>query len=124
MDKLAKLVTDIGKLWEHYSAAYFTGIQNTLILAVAATLAGCLIGLLCGVLNKIRYTEHLFRAADINAVVRHRLLLFHCSFCSADIQPAVDLHRIAADDLTMKALCQCNRKRCFSACRRVKNPIK
>ena len=40
MDKLAKLVTDICKLWEHYAGAYFTGIQNTLILAVAATLAG------------------------------------------------------------------------------------
>ena len=52
MDKLAKLVEDIGKLWANYSGAYFTGIQNTLILAVAATLAGCLIGLLCGVLNK------------------------------------------------------------------------
>ena len=51
MDKLAKLITDIGKLWANYSGAYFTGIQNTLILAVAATLAGCLIGLLCGVLN-------------------------------------------------------------------------
>ena len=58
MDKLAKLITDIGKLWEHYSAAYFTGIQNTLILAVAATLAGCLIGLVCGVLNTIPYTQN------------------------------------------------------------------
>lgn len=58
MDKLAKLVTDIGKLWENYSGAYFTGIQNTLILAVAATLAGCLIGLLCGVLNTIPYTKN------------------------------------------------------------------
>ena len=58
MDKLAKLITDIGKLWSHYSSAYFTGIQNTLILAVAATLAGCLIGLLCGVLNTIPYTRN------------------------------------------------------------------
>ena len=58
MDKLAKLVTDIGKLWEHYASAYFTGMQNTLILAVAATLAGCLIGLLCGVLNTIPYTPN------------------------------------------------------------------
>ena len=58
MDKLAKLVTDIGRLWENYSAAYFTGIENTLILAVAATLAGCLIGLLCGVLNTIPYTQN------------------------------------------------------------------
>ena len=38
MEKLAKLVSDIGKLWANYSGAYFTGIQNTLILAVAATL--------------------------------------------------------------------------------------
>ena len=37
MDKLAKLITDIGKLWDNYSAAYFTGIENTLILAVVAT---------------------------------------------------------------------------------------
>ena len=58
MDKLVKLITDIGKLWEHYSAAYFTGIQNTLILAVAATLAGCIIGLICGVLNTIPYTKN------------------------------------------------------------------
>ena len=57
MDKLVKLVTDIGKLWENYSGAYFTGMQNTLILAVAATLAGCLIGLVCGVLNTIPYTK-------------------------------------------------------------------
>ena len=58
MDKLAKLITDIGKLWGNYSSAYFTGIQNTLILAVAATLAGCLIGLICGVLNTIPYTQN------------------------------------------------------------------
>ena len=58
MDKLAKLLIDIGKLWENYRGAYFTGIQNTLILAVAATLAGCLIGLVCGVLNTIPYTQN------------------------------------------------------------------
>ncbi len=58
MDKFAKLITDIGKLWANYRGAYFTGIQNTLILAVAATLAGCLIGLFCGVLNTIPYTQN------------------------------------------------------------------
>ena len=57
MDKLAKLITDIGKLWTHYSGSYFIGIRNTLILAVAATLAGCLIGLVCGVLNTIPYSK-------------------------------------------------------------------
>ena len=57
MDKLAKLTTDIGKLWETYSGAYFTGIRNTLVLAVVATLIGCVIGLLCGILNTIPYTK-------------------------------------------------------------------
>jgi putative lysine transport system permease protein len=57
MDKLIKLIEDIGKLWENYAGAYFTGIQNTLILAVVATLAGCIIGLVCGVLNTIPYTR-------------------------------------------------------------------
>ena len=57
MDKLAKLFEDIGKLWVHYSGPYLTGVRNTLILAVAATLAGCLIGLVCGILNTIPYTK-------------------------------------------------------------------
>ena len=57
MDKLAKLFEDIGKLWTHYSGPYFTGIRNTLILAVAATVAGCLIGLICGILNTIPYSK-------------------------------------------------------------------
>ena len=56
MDKLIKLVEDIGKLIVHYYPAYLTGIRNTLILAVAATLVGCIIGLVCGVLNTIPYT--------------------------------------------------------------------
>ena len=48
MDKLIKLVEDIGKLIVHYYPAYLTGIRNTLILAIAATVAGCIIGLVCG----------------------------------------------------------------------------
>ena len=57
MDKFAKLISDIGKLWANYNGDYFTGIRNTLILAVAATLAGCIIGLICGVVNTIPYTK-------------------------------------------------------------------
>ena len=52
-----KILTDIGRLWDVYGQAYLKGIQNTLILATVATLAGCLIGLLCGVLNTIPYTK-------------------------------------------------------------------
>ena len=37
MNKFTKLVTEIGKLWSKYGNSYLTGIQNTLILALAAT---------------------------------------------------------------------------------------
>ena len=53
MDKLIQLFEDISKLWTKYGASYMTGLQNTLILAVVATLVGCLIGFVCGVLNTI-----------------------------------------------------------------------
>ena len=58
MDKLIKLVEDIGKLLVHYYPAYLTGIRNTVILAIAATLAGCIIGLVCGILNTIPYSKN------------------------------------------------------------------
>jgi putative lysine transport system permease protein len=58
MDKLAKLFDDIARLWAAYYPAYFTGIRNTLVLAVAATLIGCVIGLICGILNTIPYTQN------------------------------------------------------------------
>ena len=57
MGDLSKTFQDIGKLWQVYGEAYLRGIQNTLILALVATLAGCVIGLVCGVLNTIPYTD-------------------------------------------------------------------
>lgn len=53
MDKLLKLTEDIKILWTNYSDQYLIGIRNTLILAVVATLVGCLIGFVCGILNTI-----------------------------------------------------------------------
>ena len=53
MNKFTKLVTEIGKLWSKYANSYLTGIQNTLILALAATAIGCIIGFACGILNTI-----------------------------------------------------------------------
>ena len=53
MEKFAKLFTEIGKLWARYSGSYLMGIRNTLILALAATAIGCVIGFVCGVLNTI-----------------------------------------------------------------------
>ena len=57
MGKLAQLGLDIAKLWGKYSASYFTGMKNTLILALIGTLIGCLIGFICGVLNTIPYSK-------------------------------------------------------------------
>mgnify|MGYP003292436532 CR=1 FL=1 len=58
MDKVVKLIDDVGKLLAHYYPAYLTGIRNTLILAVVATLIGCIIGLVCGILNTIPYSKN------------------------------------------------------------------
>ncbi|MBR4863508.1 MAG: amino acid ABC transporter permease [Oscillospiraceae bacterium] len=58
MDKLIQLFQDIGKLWEKYGDSYITGMRNTLILAVTATVIGCLIGFLCGILNTIPYSKN------------------------------------------------------------------
>ena len=58
MDKLVKLGQDIVLLWSKYHPMYLAGIKNTLILALIATVIGCLIGLVCGVLNTIPYTKN------------------------------------------------------------------
>ncbi len=47
----------MSRLWIAYFPKYMSGIRNTLLLAVAATLIGCLIGLICGILNTIPYTK-------------------------------------------------------------------
>ena len=58
MDKFAKLMQDIGILWEKYRMMYLNGMLNTLGLALAATAIGCVIGLLCGILNTIPCTKN------------------------------------------------------------------
>ena len=58
MDKFIELGQDMAALWMQYWDRYLVGIRSTLILAVAATLIGCLIGLLCGILNTIPYTKN------------------------------------------------------------------
>lgn len=58
MDKLVKLGQDMSLLWTNYKDAYWAGIQNTIILALVATAIGCIIGLVCGILNTIPYSPH------------------------------------------------------------------
>ena len=57
MDKLAKLCHDVALLWSKYWPMYLNGVRNTLILALAATVIGFAIGLICGILNTIPYTK-------------------------------------------------------------------
>ena len=57
MNKLIDLFVDVAALWEKYGDSYMTGIQNTLILAISATLIGCIIGFVCGVLNTIPHSK-------------------------------------------------------------------
>ena len=58
MDVLLELGNDVARLWATYAPTYLNGVNNTLILAVIATLFGCIIGLMCGVLNTIPYAPH------------------------------------------------------------------
>ena len=58
MDKFVQLAADIVKLWTKYGDSYIVGMRNTLVLALAATAIGCLIGFICGVLNTIPYSKN------------------------------------------------------------------
>ena len=57
MDRFSALIYDIGRLLEVYWKAYLSDLDNTLLLALVATVIGCLIGLVCGILNTIPYTK-------------------------------------------------------------------
>ena len=75
MNKFVELAADIAVLWSKYGASYVRGIGNTLILAVVATLIGCIIGFACGVLNTIPHSQNdpplkRFALALIRAIVR------------------------------------------------------
>ena len=58
MGKFAQLGADIAKLWSQYSNSSFSGMKNTLILALVGTIIGCVIGFICGVLNTIPYSKN------------------------------------------------------------------
>ena len=57
MEKFAQLGADIAKLWSKYGTShYLPGIRNTLILALVATLIGCVIGFVCAVAAELAAT--------------------------------------------------------------------
>ena len=53
MERVLALGQDMALLWTRYAPLYLSGVVNTLLLAVTATVLGCLIGLACGLLNTI-----------------------------------------------------------------------
>ncbi len=53
----SNLGDDIAKLWREASPQYLKGARDTLILAVVATAVGCIIGLLCGILQTLKYSK-------------------------------------------------------------------
>ena len=58
MDRFSALISDIGALLAVYWESYLVNLGNTLLLALVATAIGCLIGLICGILNTIPYTKN------------------------------------------------------------------
>ena len=58
MDRFSALINDIGRLLGVYCESYLSGMGSTLILAVVATAIGCVIGLVCGILNTIPYSKN------------------------------------------------------------------
>lgn len=58
MDRFSALISDIGALLDVYWKSYLINLGNTLLLALVATAIGCLIGLICGILNTIPYTKN------------------------------------------------------------------
>ncbi len=53
----SQFISDIGSLWAKYGNVYLRGMKNTLLLAVAATFFGCVIGFICGILQTIPCTK-------------------------------------------------------------------
>ena len=70
MNVFVQLGQDIVRLWKEYAGMYLSGVWNTISLAVLCTAVGCLIGLLCGVLNTIPFTknDNIFKRIVLRAI--------------------------------------------------------
>ena len=53
MNRFVQLGADIATLWSRYRISYWRGMGNTLLLALTATVIGCVIGFICGILQTI-----------------------------------------------------------------------
>ncbi len=57
MDIFTPFGKDIAELLHTYGQSYLAGAQSTIVLAVLCTAVGCLIGLVCGILQTIPYPQ-------------------------------------------------------------------
>ena len=57
LQQCAQLGVDIPAMWARFGDQYLHGMWNTIVLAVLATLIGCIIGFICGILNTIPYSK-------------------------------------------------------------------
>ncbi len=57
LQQCAQLGTDISTTWARYGSQYLGGMKDTITLAVLATIIGCIIGFVCGILQTIPYTK-------------------------------------------------------------------
>ncbi len=57
MEIMNQFGKDIATLWLNYGQSYLAGAQSTIVLAVLCTAVGCLIGLICGILQTIPYPQ-------------------------------------------------------------------
>ncbi|HWS29107.1 MAG TPA: amino acid ABC transporter permease [Clostridia bacterium] len=57
MDIFTLFGKDIAELLHTYGQSYLAGAQSTIVLAVLCTAVGCLIGLVCGILQTIPYPQ-------------------------------------------------------------------
>ena len=69
MNPFVQLWQDMVKVWTTYGGLFLNGIWTTIYLAVICTAVGCLIGLLCGILNTIPYGRN-------DSIVKRALLRF------------------------------------------------
>ncbi|MBP3486491.1 MAG: amino acid ABC transporter permease [Oscillospiraceae bacterium] len=70
MGKFVQLGADIAKLWGKYASTYLSGMGSTIVIALLCTAVGCLIGLLCGILQTIPHvrTDHPLKRAVLFVV--------------------------------------------------------
>lgn len=57
LQQFSQLGVDITSTWARYGTQYLGGMWNTISLAVLATLIGCIIGFICGILQTIPYSK-------------------------------------------------------------------